>query len=347
MPCDDNVCGTGGWSGPLPGDPDNSSVLTATPDYGGIKVAWTYPVINPHAVIHTWLYRGITPLFELAVRQQIVAGSAYFDRIPKAEIQPYYYWIVIISVNGTPGEPIGPAVAVPMATIAETIQDLTGLIDAGVLSESLRTEIERIEILNQHIIQETDDRIIDINTITAALSDTQADGAETLALMQQEVTLRIGANEALASLINTAQVSLGADIATVQTNLQATIDEVGDIGALYTAKVDVNGLVGGFGVHNTGTTVEAGFDVDRFWVGRTTNKIKPFIIDNGVVYIDSAAINKLSADKIDADSLSAISATIGVLRTASSGPRLEIHDNVIMVFDGISETPRVKIGDLS
>ncbi|MGO3277809.1 phage tail tip fiber protein, partial [Halomonas sp.] len=62
-------------------------------------------------------------------------------------------------------------------------------------------------------------------------------------------------------------------------------------GALYTAKVQSGGLIGGFGIYNDGTEVDAGFDVDRFWLGRTnSNKRKPFIMDGDVVYINNAMI---------------------------------------------------------
>ncbi|MGO1718436.1 MAG: phage tail tip fiber protein, partial [Halomonas sp.] len=62
-------------------------------------------------------------------------------------------------------------------------------------------------------------------------------------------------------------------------------------GSLYTAKVQSGGLIGGFGIHNDGTEVDAGFDVDRFWIGRTdSDKRKPFIIDNNVVYMNNAMI---------------------------------------------------------
>jgi hypothetical protein len=44
--------------------------------------------------------------------------------------------------------------------------------------------------------------------------------------------------------------------------------------------------------------------------------------------------------------LSALSATIGLLRTAASGARLEISDNVIRVFDGVAAQARVVLGNL-
>ena len=63
----------------------------------------------------------------------------------------------------------------------------------------------------------------------------------------------------------------------------------------------MNGLVGGFGVFNDGTTVEAGFNVNTFWVGSSAgNKRRPFIIEGGVTYIDDAAINRLTFDKLRA-----------------------------------------------
>ena len=49
------------------------------------------------------------------------------------------------------------------------------------------------------------------------------------------------------------------------------------------------------------------------------------------------------ADNIDVDSLSAISATIGTLRTATTGARVEIKDNLIEVYD-TSDVLRVELG---
>lgn len=49
---------------------------------------------------------------------------------------------------------------------------------------------------------------------------------------------------------------------------------------------------------------------------------------------------------IDVPSLSSITPTIGILRTATTGARTEIMDNVIKVYDA-SNVLRVKIGDLS
>ena len=54
----------------------------------------------------------------------------------------------------------------------------------------------------------------------------------------------------------------------------------------------------------------------------------------------------ISADRLNVTELSAVSATIGTLRTATSGQRVEIQDNKIVVYDS-SNAVRVKIGNLS
>lgn len=392
MTCTDTVCGTGGWSGPLPGDPDNNVVISATGGYGGINVSWTYPATNPFAVAHTLLYRGRSANFNSAVQIAVVAGSIFFDRLANEDIPfTHYYWIKIVSSNGTTGDPVGPASAVAIPKYVETLESLTGRIDSGLLAESLREEIARISLVGNGLTQEILDRITSNEALAAALAAVQAENgqaltyildevtsrtsadeamvssiqaiaaglednaaalleektvrvtkddataaslevlftktADNLAAIQNEQTARTSADEALATSISTivgsyqdntaavqaeataratadtnlanrittAQSTLNGNISSVQTSLTSRINttdgKVSSIGALYTAKVNVNGLIGGFGVYNNGTEVQAGFDVDTFWVGRTNaDKVKPFIITGGVVYIDSARI---------------------------------------------------------
>lgn len=61
---------------------------------------------------------------------------------------------------------------------------------------------------------------------------------------------------------------------------------------------------------------------------------------------DKIDVNSITANKLNVTSLDAVTATIGTLRTASSGGRVEIKDNVIKVFDA-SNALRVKLGNLS
>jgi hypothetical protein len=332
-----NVCGTGGWSGPKPGDPDNNVILKATPAFGGIDVSWTYPGTNPHAVAHTNLYRSTTSNFAHAVRHVVVAGNYFYDRTTTATPVEYFYWIEMVSINGTYGSIIGPASATARPMIEDVIANLTGQIDSGILATSLRDKVAQIDLnkldIDEQLIAlaQVDDALgVAYNEVVAHSEGTRAllqeeivarttqndafvhsvntlyaDVGESMAAIQQEQVVHANQIAANAQQVTTVQSKLGTDIASVQTNLETFAEsvegELENIGALYTAKVDVNGLIGGFGVYNNGTTVEAGFDVDRFWVGRTTNRKKPFIIENNEVFIDQAVINKLTFSKLRSD----------------------------------------------
>lgn len=442
MSCTDGTCSPGGTIGitcgsgirlpgiPVAGDPDNNIYLSANGVSGGVELFWNYPALNPAAVSHFKVYRGITGVFADAVEKVIVAGSSYFDKISVEEIRRYFYWIQVVSIKGTTMNPIGPAMATPLSKKVDVLESLTAEIDEGHLAASLRERIQLLEVLQRNLAQETIDRALSNQALADALASVQSDTDLALTYVQNEITERTSADEALvtavealsaglgenaaaiveektiratetgaltnqvnilyattevnqaailheqqartteleamaqdvqtlaaqseataaalleektvratadtatanhltvmvsqlnatgaavqteaktradadnalAASIQTAQTTLNGNIASVQTAMQTQISTVNgvvnNIGALYTAKVDVNGLVGGFGVYNTGQTVEAGFDVDRFWVGRTTNRVKPFIIDNGTVYIDKARIRDADIDSL-------------------------------------------------
>jgi len=68
------------------------------------------------------------------------------------------------------------------------------------------------------------------------------------------------------------------------------------ISAQYTLKLNVNGYVAGFGLYNSGITSDFAVQADRFWIAPpgSYSKIKPFIVQNGTVYIDTAMIREAS-----------------------------------------------------
>ena len=299
-----NVCGTGGWGGPLPGDPDNNVILSATPAFGGVDVTWTYPQVNSHAVAHVLLYRGTSSNFATAVGRAVVAGNFFYDKVNVGQL--YFYWIKIVSINGTIGTLIGPASATARPLIQDLIEELTGKIDQGLLAVSLKTTLDGISTVNTKLNTEIFDRQTGDTSFSQALVNVQAGVAQANTFITTEISSRVSANQALAEQINLVSATLGGDIAAVTISANAWISplattngKVTNIGALYTAKVTVNGLIGGFGIFNDGTSVEAGFDVDTFWVGRTgVNKRKPFIIVGDETFIDQAVINKLTFSKL-------------------------------------------------
>lgn len=359
------TCGTGGWGGPLPGDPDNNIGIRAVPAFGGIDVSWDYPSTNPHAVAHGLLFRGITANWELASPLVVVSGNSYYDKVETGVT--YYYWIRLQSVNGTLGDQIGPASAMARPLIADLMAMLTGYIDSGVLATALREKIESVDLNYQELLAEITARVANDQALADALAQVQAGVTEALAFINSEITTRVEADAALieqvetigavnhgtaaaviaetaarveadeavaeqivqlfaandttnaavaaetqarvdatgalANQITTAETALNGNIAAVAVEMASEIEavdgKVNEIGALYTVRVNVNGLAGGFGIYNDGTEVQAGFDVDTFWIGRTsTDGRKPFIIHEGIVYLDQAAINSLTFSKL-------------------------------------------------
>ena len=423
MSCSDVVCGTGGWTGPKPGDPDNNVLLSANCVFGGIEVSWTYPVVYPHAVAHTLLYRGITNVFDQAAQRGVVAGSIFFDKLDVLTNTQYYYWIQVVSVNGTVGDTIGPVSAIAVPIGEQTIEKISERINEGVLAQSLRTRITDITVIGNDLLREIQDRLASNVALQDALAAVQSETGEALTYVQNEISQRISADSAMVTAINAISAGLqgntaalveertvrvtkddalaqqittqaatfnnnlavftqsqtnlvnsqsalsqtvtqnyaefGANKATTSDKLTAlasadgvmasnistlfvksneasaainlerttrvsenqvltqqvntanstlygnvasgeiglstkinTLDgKVIGLGSLYTVKVNVNGLIGGFGTYNDGQTVQGGWDVDSFWVGRTNaNRVRPFIIDGEYVYIDKARI---------------------------------------------------------
>jgi hypothetical protein len=78
-------------------------------------------------------------------------------------------------------------------------------------------------------------------------------------------------------------------------------------------------------------------------VGPSDTKITPA---NASTYIANLAVKLAHLDTASIGALSALSAIIGTLRTATSGGRMEIADNVQKVFD-TSNVMRIRLGNLS
>lgn len=196
------VCGTGFGNFPKPGDPDSNVILKATPAFGGIDVEWTYPAINPHAVAHTILYRSTSPDVDSATRHAIVAGNFFYDKTTTATLIEYYYWIEIVSVNGTVSERIGPAFATARPNIDQMIEMLSGQIDDGVLAQSLKTRIAQLDVLDGRLQEETVARIAGEEAMSEAYGLLQED-VEGVSTKVDAFTVEFrDANSAMASAVN-------------------------------------------------------------------------------------------------------------------------------------------------
>lgn len=242
MTCTANVCGTGGWTGPLPGDPDNNISLMAVPKYGAIEVSWTYPTTNSHAVAYFKVYRGINSVFEQAVEHQIVSGNFLMDRLDLTDRTRYYYWIRVVSTHGTEADPIGPASAVALPFADEILSAISGKITFDLLDADLRNGIERIDLFDRNLAKEILDRVAGNASLADALENVRSDTGEALTYALSRITQQTSDTEALATSVTALAAGLAeakAAIVTEQT-VRATEDEAmaNEIEILYSGLED-------------------------------------------------------------------------------------------------------------
>jgi len=361
------VCGIGDWNGPKAGDPSNNVTLGTSTVLGGIYLSWNYPTVNPHAVAHTLVYRGTNGTFGSAIKIAVAAGSGYFDRITVTTDTTYYYWIQIVSINGTTLTPIGPVTGVAIPPAATLSNDLNQQINSSLLSEELRTDIGNIELLGHSLTQEIKDRLAANLALGNTITGVDGRVHNALAFIEQETNQRITGDgalatrldvmgvgfdtamagiadqfivkatetEALAKKITTVEATLNGNTATGEIGLKAIVSNnansmtdlsnaLGDVtddvtkasndikgintklASVYTVKLKTvnqatgKTLFGGFGLVNDGTTVDAGFNVNNFWIGDVNSVVKPFVVGKDpntnvdTVFIDTAVIKDLS-----------------------------------------------------
>ena len=216
------ICGTGLGNFPAPGDPVgmDTSVLTATARKDGIDVAWTYPSVLPQAVAHTILYRSTTSVWSSSVESAgiVVAGSYYFHQVPLVANTTHYYWIKIVSVNGTYGTLIGPASATMLPSHQYIVDTLVGQIQESQLTALLRTRINEIDVVAADLITEGVARLAQDSVFSGLLTQQISDLAATDTLVANEVVQRTSANNALAA-------QMTAVVATAAGNTAAIITE--------------------------------------------------------------------------------------------------------------------------
>lgn len=147
--------------------------------------------------------------------------------------------------------------------------------------------------------------------------------------------------------------------------VQQSLQSINGIKAQYTVKTDVNGYVAGIGLINEGSG-KSQFIIraDQFAIAAPAsvgNEAKyafnyqagPVTLPNGTVvpaglYLDNANIGYISATKIHAESLSAVSANLGTIITLKNtanpnGARMVMTGSLITVYDD-NNVIRVKMG---
>lgn len=155
---------------------------------------------------------------------------------------------------------------------------------------------------------------------------------KTNAAINQEAITRSNADSSLSSRITTAQATANGNTSSIQTHSWAIAGINNQLNATWTVRADVNGLVGGIGLGNNGTTVDFFIRANRFALqGPSGSKSVPFIaypegtyIDDEYikpgVYITDAYIRNAAVDtlQIRKQAVSVISSVNQIVNTGSS-----------------------------
>ncbi|WP_149945423.1 host specificity protein J [Acinetobacter baumannii] len=184
---------------------------------------------------------------------------------------------------------------------------------------------------------------------------------ESNALFQQQINANASAISSTIKVTETLNTKVGENSASIQ-NVSESVD---GIYAQQFTKFDVNGHVSGHGSMNDGTTSTFIFNYDAIQFGTPvgidgiepkplmTLQNKPVTLPNGTViprglFIDNASIGYINAEKINASSLSALSANLGTLTTLKdptkpNGARMVMTGSLTTVYDD-NNVARIRLG---
>ena len=188
-----------------------------------------------------------------------------------------------------------------------------------------------------------------IYTVQAACFDSFGDGELSPA---QEVIVKAKIDKNDIENLSIAEKDLDAALAERMRDVQTTKESVSSIVAKLSGNPQESGysaitqLYNGLQLKvNQGDVVSAiniapgGVRID----GRLLHVTGDTLFDGNIIASRMLQAGAVTADKLSVDSLSAVSARIGKLRTKDTGARTEISDNLIEVFDADNKA-RVRIG---
>ena len=216
--CDLNgSCGTGSDQITFPGDPNlNDAGLLARGSFAGITLTWTLPE-RSFAVAEVRVHRSLSSSFLTALQIATAAGSYYFDEAGEIKVGTrYYYWIELVSINGTVGELVGPASAVMQPPVEQILDYIEGQITSSQLAQDLMAPIGNIGVLSNLINQEISDRYGFTEELRALYGGLQDDLAAQGTLLYDRVAELKRADSNLVARITGQAAQFNANIATVR-----------------------------------------------------------------------------------------------------------------------------------
>jgi hypothetical protein len=140
--------------------------------------------------------------------------------------------------------------------------------------------------------------------------------------------------EATANSITSLQSSVNEQSAAIQQTLSTHTTALEGLSAQYTLRLDVNGLISGFGAYNDGTVADFAILANRFWVATPgehgPNYVNPFMLEGESVYINTLLVKEASIQQgqIGPISIGKLTANDGVtpVTTISGQLRAEAID---------------------
>ncbi|WP_447512258.1 TipJ family phage tail tip protein [Acinetobacter baumannii] len=198
-----------------------------------------------------------------------------------------------------------------------------------------------------------------------AISDGLANKAEASALssLDSKVSVIDGKVSTQASSITTLQTTVGGNTASIQSQQQS----IDGLKSRATLKLQSGNLIGGVGIENDSKTVDFIIQANKFAIAPPSDaaagSVAPkyaFVyqptattLPNGTVvpaglYLDNASIGYINAEKINASSLSALSANLGTLTTLKdptkpNGARMVMTGSLTTVYDD-NNVARIRLG---
>ena len=178
-------------------------------------------------------------------------------------------------------------------------------------------------------------------TIDSSLLDKEALGLDkidkNITKLEQEVGIVKTDISGVSSKLTQTATGLQQSITDLDNNVQTKFTQFSNSIDLRITEalngLDGDGLITRINLSTSGVRID----------GKLLHVTGQALFDNNIITKNMLQAKSVSADKLQVDTLDAISARIGTLRTATSGARTEIKDNLIEVYDADNEL-RVRIG---
>lgn len=155
-----------------------------------------------------------------------------------------------------------------------------------------------------------------------------------IAQNSDSITALVNDGKGYASAISQNSTSITAVVTNLNTkDGYKNYTALSQLGDAINLRVEKNDVINQINLTSETTTID----------GKHLHVTGDTVFDKNVIVSGMIQAGAVTADKLSVNSLSAITATIGTLRTKTSGARTEIHDNLIEVYDE-NNVLRVRMG---